>query len=857
MSARIKFTFQVIVSSLYLLSCSVYAAMPFTHTSLSSSSLAHQLGWVKDPAQHCGGYYLETPIDFPEGIDNKNNIVGITGKHGLISLHGTTTIEGKVTMTRDGQQLLANKALLFRDPQTGKINAIELQGNVHLREPNTLVVARQGRLNFDTKSKSLINILYRTTLKNGRHLAGPKVSEEEIHHDRKITSLTAWGKAYEFSQNQPKVYELSRASFSTCPPVNPAWRLKASHIVINKNTGRGYATHARLLVKGLPVIYIPYFNFSIDNQRKSGFLWPRFGGSNKWGPYLLAPFYWNMAPNYDMTLTAGILSKNGIQLTDNFRYLTAASSGSMNLSVLPRDRFFADFQRSALSQYANPAAITIQPYSVTQAELNRLETASTTRKGFFWRNQSRWDKYWTTKLDVNYAGDDYYLRDFGSLNEITQNQLLEFADLNYKGPHWNFIGLVQGYQTLHPVDEAPVTNQYQRLPQLILNADYPDQPLGLEYFMNSEVAHFNILKTPGTSTLLPIGNRMHIQPGVNLPLYSPAFYINPRIQLSVTNYQLHQIADTNSPANATRTIPIFDVATGLNFTRDTSFFSHAFEQTLEPQVYYTYIPYRNQASIPIFDTTVNTLTYDQIFNYNRFSGIDRLGDANQVGLGAATRLIDQYTGLEKVRLGIGEIIYFSNRRVTYCNNEATCTDNPSNPSNYWGLSPLSGVFDYHVNTSWSFSTNAIWNPITKQIDNATVGLHYGSDDTHIINLGYSYAHNGDIFSGINTNNTADNLKLTDISFGWPVTQSVSTVGRWSQDWSQNHFQNLLAGVQYDSCCWAIQLVGGRAFTNLVNNTPQYTNDVYVQFALKGLGNIGNDPTGLLRSITGYNNQLGG
>jgi LPS-assembly protein len=273
-------------------------------------------------------------------------------------------------------------------------------------------------------------------------------------------------------------------------------------------------------------------------------------------------------------------------------------------------------------------------------------------------------------------------------------------------------------------------------------------------------------------------------------------------------------------------------------------------------VYYTYIPSRNQISIPIFDTTVNTLSYDQLFNYNRFSGIDRIGDANQIGVGITTRLIEQQSGLEKVRLGVGEIAYFANRNVTLCNNN-TCTDNPQNHSNFQRLSPLSGVLDYHVNPLWKFTANSIWNPVSKQIDNSTLGLHYQPDGVRIINIGYSYVFNGDIQSGSVVNSAQNNLKLTDFSVAWPLTHDVSMVGRWSEDWNLSRLQNLLGGVQYDTCCWALRMVGGRAFTQLQNNTPQYNNEFYIQFALKGLGNIGSgNPTGLLSSINGYNTQFG-
>ncbi len=849
-----KFKQKTWIAFCTLIACSLPAtAGSYTRPINDTDSLATQLGWVVSDSNNCGGYYVDQSFALPGDIE-KDHATQITSNHGLITQRGTSTLEGSVTISRAGQQITANKAFLYRNPETFKLERAEMIGNVNLREPNTLIVGKQGRYEFSSQKKSLLDIFYRTTL-NGRQIVGPDaVSEAERQKARRITQLTAWGKADEATQAEPRIFELKGASFSTCPPTNPAWQVKGSNIVLNKNTGRGHVTNARILVKNVPVFYFPYIDFSIDHQRKSGFLWPTVGlVSSSFGASLLTPFYWNMAPNYDMTITPGLLAKRGVQLTDQFRYLSDISSGNLTISVLPNDRKFKALQEQYGETYGSSKNDTIQ------AELSRLLNNNATRKSLFFRDETRFNEHWSSHVDYNYAGDDYFLQDFGSnLNEITQNQLLQEGDLYYKSNHWHFIGRFQTYQTLHPIIEGQpaVQNQYRRFPQLILNGTYPDQPFGLEYFINNEGTHFDIRDTPGTNTIFPIGNRYHTQPGVSLPLYWPYFYVNPRAQLALTNYQLYQTAGSTIPSSINRAVPIIDIATGMTVTRDIQFFSHHFQQTLEPQLYYTYIPYRNQSDIPIFDTTVNTLTYDQLFNYNRFGGIDRIGDANQLGVGISSRFFDSYTSLEKVRLGAGSIVYFANRNVTLCNDNQ-CTDNPMNHSNYQRLSPISALLNYHINPAWNFDANSIWNPINKQIANTTLGLHYQPEANRIINLGYSYVFNGDIQSGSVINSAANNLKLTDFSFAWPMLHDVSVVGRWSEDWNFHRLQNILSGVQYDTCCWSVRLVGGRAFTQLQNNTPQYNNEFFIQFALKGLGNIGSgNPTGLLNSINGYNPQFG-
>ncbi|HTM62894.1 MAG TPA: LPS assembly protein LptD [Gammaproteobacteria bacterium] len=857
MSARIKASLLLLLGISQPLSC-IAAVTP-----LNRETIANELGWVPSSENNCGGYFLDQPFLYPDSSDKKQT-VGLTGSQAVFSQHGTTILEGNVSLLRLGQQITANKAYIYRDQSTGKITSTDLVGNVHFREPNTMVIAKRGHYDFKNRSKSLFDILYRTSLANGKQFAGPKVSSENMQKERKILALTAWGKADEFAQSKPKVYELNRSSFSTCPPTNPSWHVNASHIVLNKNIGRGYATNARFYIKSVPVFYIPYLNFSIDHKRKSGFLWPTIGNKpfndtiyTGWGYFFTAPFYWNMAPNYDMTITPAYLSLRGIRFSDKFRYLTDISSGTLDVSVLPEDRLLKSYKAFAVNNYSNNSD------PIIQAELQRLINSNTTRRSLSWRDNTVFNDHWSTHIDFNYAGDDYILRDFGNdISESTQNQILQEGDLYYKSRNWNFIGRLQTYQTLHPINTSNVINQYRRAPQLILNGDYPDQKFGLEYFINTEATRFDIRNTPGITTESPIGNRFLVQPGISLPVYLPYFFINPRAQLHMRSYNLYQMTPSTMPSSNQRSIPIFDMAMGFAFNRDMSLFGQMYQQTLEPQVYYVYIPYRNQASIPIFDTTVSTLTYDQIFNYNRFIGIDRIGDANQIGVGISSRMLESETGYEKVRMGVGEIIYFSNRRVTFCN-DTSCTDNPFNPANHWRLSPISGLINYAVNPAWKLESNVIFEPIGKQLSNTTIGVHYKPDERHIVNLGYSYVFSSDRaspLSGATVSSAQNNLKLTDFSFSWPLSEGLSAVGRWSQNWNQEHLQNLMYGLQYDTCCWAVRIVGGNTFISLdptQNNAPKYNPEFYIQFALKGLGDFGSgNPSGLLSSITGYNTQFG-
>lgn len=844
-----------------MLSCSQATACITTHNT-TEEALANQLGWVVSDENHCGGYYFE-PAFMATLIDNSH--IEITSKQGLLfSMHGTSVSQGKVTLTRAGQQIIANQARIYRDPKTGKITTIDFVNDVTLREPNDLIFAKHGRYNMQTHEKTLEDILYRMAIYNkGKNSNKAKVQltkqnpltipASELQKPHKVSQLSAWGRAKQFFQAETNIYHFQDVTFSTCPPTAEIWKVSAHNIELNKNTGRGTATHATIWVKKLPVFYAPYLNFPIDNRRQTGFLSPTFGISEKLGGYFTAPYYLNLAPNYDSTVTPAYSGQRGAAVTDLFRYLTPTSHGKVNLTFVPYDNRFREFQSEEQAEFQNST----NPHTI--ANLRLLENSSPTRGAFSWQHAVRFNPHWSAAIDYNYVNDDYFLRDFSgnNINEVTQNQLLQEANLYYQSPHWNFIGRLQQYQTLHPVDEMTVyLNQYSRFPELILSGDYPNQAYGLDYFIENDFSHFDIRNTPGDSSP-PMGNRSNVQPGISLPIILPYLSLIPRFQYELTEYSLGHV-QTNNQKNIFRSVPIFDISSIFYFDRNVNIFNKNYTQTLEPQAYYTYIPFRDQNSIPLFDTTLNTLTYDQLFVYNLFSGIDRINDANRLSLGLTTRLIDSDSGLEKLRAGLGQIINFSRRLVTLCS-DTSCADNPISVNDIRGRSPISGMLDYHLNPNWSLNSTLIFNVETLRADNEAITLQFKPTENRIINFGYSFIRNGDILPGEQPNTPSSNLFQTDFSFAWPLARDWSTVGRWAQNWNHNHFQEVLYGLQYDSCCWAVRFVAGRSFNGLSpSNAYQYNSQFFIQVALKGLGNIGSgDPTHYLSSnIAGYNTNFG-
>ncbi len=824
---------------------------PIIPSSLTLNAIANALGWVPTTGNRCQGYYLESAFTNTNTPLNDHPIQ-LDSPHGFsFSLKGTSLSQGNVKITQDNAEITAQQGYLYRDPVTGKLTSLTLSGNIILREPDELVHADTGYLELKTKHKWLSSILYRKTIY-------PRTATKDNHDTQvahKVSHLSAWGQATAFIQEDPKISVFEKASYSTCPPLHTVWQLKASKITLNKYTQRGSAQHAFLFIQGIPIFYTPYFSFPLDDQRKTGFLSPTIGHSSSSGATVTTPFYWNIAPNLDDTLTPAFLSDRGAQLNNTFRYLTLTNNGKMELSVLPSDSAFKTFKQGQVT--ANQGSTV----PATQAELTQLQNTSTSRHSFSWQNDAHYNEHWSSDVNVTEVGDDYYLTDFNQhIDQDIPNNLLRQARLNYQGQYWQFLTNVQGYQTLHPINQNAFTNQYTRLPQLVLNGHYRDENTGLAYQIENDLSNFTITQNPGAATALPMGTRLHMQPGISFPFYRPDFYITPEIQMAMTGYEVRKApSPEGAPSSLARALPIVTIDSGLYFDRNISLFNHELTQTLEPKLYYTYIPYRYQDNLPIFDTGIASLTYDQLFLYNRFSGIDRIGDTNQIGLGLTTRFIDPATGAQKIYAGIGELFYLEPQRVSLYSLDSP-TPSPPNPGATSLRSPISGVVQYNLSPEWSLTSNTTVDSTTNQPSNETLTVGYTRNPQEIINLNYTYALNGDP-QVINTpSNAANNLSQTDINATWDLTRDWSAVGRWTENWNTRRLQNVLFGLQYSSCCWSVRFLAGDTFSNVTSSGAlQYNTEYMIQFALKGLGSIGTgDSTDSLlgSGLTNYQSSFG-
>lgn len=806
----------------------------------SPETIARILDWQQSPDNICRGYYLEPDIvtSYPIPPDYQTQKTTITADQPVFfSLKGTSTLEGNVTVNQPGRQVLANRAYLNRDPETGKISTIDLVGDVHYRESGKLIVAKRSHIDLKNKFASLESAVYRFTKKTNTGI------------------LNAWGTLRSGERETSGILNLYHATYSTCPPTTDTWKVKADHLRLDRESGEGTATNTILDIKNVPVFYVPYFSFPIDDRRKTGFLFPTFSFfSPTNGNTISVPFYMNLAPNYDATYTPTLISKRGFQSSLLYRYLTETSAGAFNFDILPDDQVFQQFQQDAFGNFLgvpNEAVF-----------LRHLENDSSTRFSTSYTNYTTFNEHWSDSLNLNYVSDDYYLQDFGNTPISTNaDQLLNEADLNYQGQHWRFLGRFQGYQTLHPINEAPIQNQYNRLPELDLDGDYPNQGAGLDYELHSQLINFDQQRNFINDEPVVVGQRYHLEPGISLPLGNLNGYFKPEFLIDETNYQLSDrdlnLNQIGFPASVSRTLPIFDIDSGLFFDRKAQFFNQSYDQTLEPRIYYLYVPFTNQNDIPIFDTNLPPFNFSQLFQTNRFVGLDRIGDANQVSTALTSRFLDSYTGQQKLRMSLGEIFYLQKRKVC---DDLTCADDPTINDNN---SPIIGELQYNLNPAWSIISDLAWDANHRNTNNSDFNLLYNTDPRHIFTLGYSYVRDGDILNPIANplvnnvvvpNAEVDNLSRVNVGAAWPITQSWSAIGDWNYNISHSHPQVYIYGAQYDACCWALRFLASRTITaESPNGQNQFVNEFYVQLQLKGLGNVGNnDPSSILASmLPGY------
>ena len=649
---------------------------------------------------------------------------------------------------------------------------ITAQGDIQIRDSEIILNAQQAEWALSNDEGKLVDAQYRLRESHARGHA------ETVYRQGIEKTL------------------LKDATYTTCGVGDNAWLLESSNVHLDHVNNVGVARDVKIRLAGVPVFYTPYLSFPLSDERKSGFLTPSFGHSDETGMDIQTPYYWNISPDKDATFTPRLMSERGLMLNTEFRYLYDRHKGTVNAGFLLNDQLKND------GDVVNPFY-------------------DEDRKHFSLQHTGYFSSHWNTVIDYNYVSDDNYLEDFGSnLSLASTTYLNRQISVGYTENNWNFIGRFQGFQTLTDVDEP-----YQRLPQLLLRGSFPDQAMGLTYGIKAEYVDFAHDDDVA-------GKRIDLEPSVSLPWSSAAAFVTPRIALRHTRYDLTDNVTTGINKTQTRTAPIVSLDSGLFFERAMSLGQSRYIQTLEPRAFYLYIPERNQEDIPVFDSSLRTFNMGQLFAYDRFSGSDRLGDANQLSIALTSRIINQQTGRESFRVSLGQIQYFRDRDVTL-NNTAKETDSSSD---------MVAEIAASLAKEWTMRAEMQWDPHESRSNMSAVRLQYRGDKGQLLNFSHRYRRDNVT--------DLDGLEQIDISARIPINKQWSFIGRWYRSLKESQTLETLAGIEYDSCCWATRLVVRDYVNNALDDDRNLA--ILFQIELKGLGNFGQKTDALLeKSILGY------
>ncbi|UVE17386.1 LPS-assembly protein LptD [Pseudomonas sp. LS44] len=750
----------------------------------------------------------------------------------------TATLAGDVVMRQGSLQIEADEASLHQAENRG-----ELTGNVKLRDNGALVVGDHAELQLDNGEAKVDN------------------AEYVLHqsHTR--------GNAQYVKREETAIIRLKDGTYTRCEPGSNAWNLKGNNITLNPATGFGTATNVTLRVKDIPVFYTPYIYFPIDDRRQSGFLPPSLGTSSDTGFFIETPYYFNLAPNYDATLYPTFMANRGLLLEGEGRYLTPSSEGQIGAAYLDDQ----EDERKLQSEYEDQRWL------------------------YNWQHTGGLNSRLLAEVDYTDISDPYYFQDLKTDLGINSTSFVDQrGTLTWRGDSYTARLNAHAYELATVTDITP----YDQLPQLTLDGALPFQPGGLNLTYGTEFVRFdrdlregNFIDQDGNPApwydenirglARATGDRAHVEPGVSLPLDWTWGFLKPSVKYLYTQYDLDLdskgldpnqggIAKADFDDAPDRGVPIYSVDSGLYFDRNAQWFGKNYRQTLEPRLFYLYVPEEEQDDIPIFDSAESTFNYSSLFRENRFSGRDRVGDANQLSLGATNRWI-QPDGFERQTFSIGQALYFADRKVQMPGIDYRLREDAQS-----NVSPYALEYLYRFNRDWRFTSDFNWDPDSRSTRSGSAMFHYQPEDNpnKVVNAGFRYRNDtvvynsstgqwqqgGDYTDPVTGQTIKDYYKVEqhDLSTIWPLVPQWSAIARWQYDYSRNRTLEAFGGFEYDSCCWKLRLINRYwvdydEYTLSPDLNEQGDHGIFLQIVLKGLGGVvGNKVESFLdQGIQGY------
>jgi len=686
-----------------------------------------------------------------------------------------------------------------------------LDGRASVRRAD--VVLSAGYLHFNQKNNEITARGDAKLVQDGNVVAGPTMRYNLDTDAGEVGSPQFWlsnggsghgSRAVITNRNEMTIDD---AVYTACPCPDPAWYIKSSRVDLNYEENEGVSRNSVLYFKGVPILASPYLTFPIRNERKSGFLLPTFAITSQTGVDVTIPYYLNLAPNYDATVELRPMSKRGVQLGGQTRYIGESFGGQVAGTYLNRDLLAGNDRWLYSAQHSQSLG-----------------------RGFY----GGWN--------VSGVSDDDYFKDFSliGINQATTAFLPRTGWVGWSSNYWKARVEYATFQTL-----GEVTPQYNKVPAISLNgARY--NVSGFDLNTDNSAIWFSRSSNRFGTPLGPNGQRYMSYSSVSYPIVRPGWFITPKAGLHMTRYETdwNQLTGFGGvERDNTRTLPIMSVDAGMTFERPMSFFGKGAIQTLEPRLYYLNVPYRNQSNLPVYDTTLSDFSFSQAFQENIYTGgWDRISNANQLTLALSSRLLDEETGFERATVSVGQRLYFADQLVTLPGEVPR-----QNVRSEYLVSATAALTD-----TLSTRIDLQYNPDDNSWDRAQIVARFNPKRAASISLSYRYQRQP---TGLYQPQGQDQVS---VAFQWPLTSQLYTVGRVDYSLLNDSTRNAtprvtqaLAGFEYKGgCCWAARVV----YQRYAIDPNQVNNAIFFQLELGGLGRLGQDPMGLLgKSIPNFQN----
>ncbi len=780
------------VTRLRQLVLAVGLALPVLASAQQDDNGLPRLDWVPEESvpealrdkrcRSCGGRYIDPlaesdPADDPETAD-------IRAQASESELQGDDVyLRGGVSVDQGYRQLRGEDAHFDRGVREGTVS-----GGITLREPGVLLRGQEAQYSADTGEASIRDSEF-------------VLHEQHLH-----------GTATQLRRDAEGMLFIDGGNLSFCAPDDEQWAIRADSIKLDLEEGLGTARSAKLDLGGIPVLYMPWIRFPLDDRRRSGVLWPEMSSDTSGGVDIAVPVYFNLAPNYDALYTPRYIQERGLNHELETRYIDRkVGFWSVGGTYMPEDDRFRREQ--------------------PQEENHERWLGVVKHNGLF-------DQRWRSRVDYSKASDVDYLKDLdtSNLENRRRTNLLQLGSLDYLGDDWLVGADFQQYQSL--ADD--INEDYQKLPQVTARFRGDNTPFEVDPILLTQYSYFD------TDDDRVTGQRVYLEGGATYPMLWQFGFLKPTAKYRYLEYELTNPdnAGTDSPSTGS-TLTSLDG--GLYFERHTALGGLGLLQTLEPRVFYLYSEYENQLDQPDFDSAELTFSYNQLFRETRFSGRDRLDDANQLSIGLTTRYISDDDGREYLNASLGQIYYFDDRRV-----RLDPRDGPLDQSS----SEMAAEVNFYPNKRLSLRNSLVWDPDSGNMNAGSLQTSYQREDGAVFNVGYSYRRPLTLVDRDIVTAQAHLSTYYPINDRWRVFAALN----YSVE-SDTSIEDMF-GIEYDSCCWRIRLLHLRYFDTAGRQNPDFSDpnlereySTQVQVVLKGMGGFGSRVTDLLEDmIRGFHDR---